>query len=389
MREISDVKEISDIIKAFDTAQAQGKQTALATVVHVDGSSYRQAGARMLVTDEGQLTGAISGGCLEGDALRKALLVMSQQKPMLVTYDTSDEDDAKLGVGLGCNGIIHILIEPISAENNAINLLKKIVSKRQKAVLLTVFDMENRKSNQPGTCFVYSENDESAGQITPEFLQLILLADAKQALQQQVSTTKKYTTEAESFTVFTEYLQPPVSLVIIGGGNDVMPMVEMANILGWHTTVVDGRTNYATAARFPTANKVLVSKPDKVLEQISIDEQTVFALMTHNYNYDFAMLRQLINTKVVYTGILGPRKKMERMMSELQAEGITLTKEQLSSIYSPVGLNIGAETAEEIALSILAEIKAVLSQRKGGSLRDELTPIHQREKQEIKEIPIR
>src|SRR6188508_1437979 len=106
------MKEIKDIIRAFEESIKQGRQTALATVVHVDGSSYRRAGARMLVTDDGQLTGAISGGCLEGDALRKAQLVMVQQKPMLVTYDTTDDDDAKFGIGLGCNGIIHILIEP-------------------------------------------------------------------------------------------------------------------------------------------------------------------------------------------------------------------------------------------------------------------------------------
>jgi xanthine dehydrogenase accessory factor len=385
------VKEIKDIINAYELAQQAGRQTALATVVHVDGSSYRQAGARMLVTDEGQLTGAISGGCLEGDALRKALLVMSQQKPMLVTYDTSDEDDAKLGVGLGCNGIIHILIEPIdpSNENNAVNLLKKILAQRQKAVLLTIFDMQNRKANQPGTCFVYSENGETAGQVSPDFLQLVLTADAKQALQQQASATKKYTADTESLTVFTEFIQPPVSVVIIGGGNDVMPLVQMANILGWHTTVVDGRANYATAARFPLAGRVVVAKPDMVLSQVPIDEQTVFLLMTHNYNYDLAILKQLVNTKVVYTGVLGPRKKMDRMMSELQAEGILLTKEQLARIYSPVGLNIGAETAEEIALSVLSEIKAVLAQRPGGSLRNQLTPIHQREKQEIKEVTIK
>jgi xanthine dehydrogenase accessory factor len=385
------VKEIKDIINAYELAQQAGRQTALATVVHVDGSSYRQAGARMLVTDEGQLTGAISGGCLEGDALRKALLVMAQQKPMLVTYDTSDEDDAKLGVGLGCNGIIHILIEPIdpSNENNAVNLLKKILAQRQKAVLLTIFDMQNRKANQPGTCFVYSENGETAGQVSPDFLQLVLTADAKQALQQQASATKKYTADTESLTVFTEFIQPPVSVVIIGGGNDVMPLVQMANILGWHTTVVDGRANYATAARFPLAGRVVVAKPDMVLSQVPIDEQTVFLLMTHNYNYDLAILKQLVNTKVVYTGVLGPRKKMDRMMSELQAEGILLTKEQLARIYSPVGLNIGAETAEEIALSVLSEIKAVLAQRPGGSLRNQLTPIHQREKQEIKEVTIK
>ena len=111
------MKEIQDIVKAYDLAQLAGKQTALATVVHVAGSSYRRSGARMLVTEDGQLTGAISGGCLEGDALRRARLVMSQQKPMLVTYDTTDDDDAKLGVGLGCNGIIQILIEPIQPAN--------------------------------------------------------------------------------------------------------------------------------------------------------------------------------------------------------------------------------------------------------------------------------
>ena len=114
------MKEIRDIILAGERALLQGKQFALATVVHVEGSSYRRPGARMLITEDGMLTGAISGGCLEGDALRKALLVMSQQKPMLVTYDTMDDDDAKFGVGLGCNGIIQVLIEPIrpGQENN-------------------------------------------------------------------------------------------------------------------------------------------------------------------------------------------------------------------------------------------------------------------------------
>src|SRR6187401_1719791 len=132
------MKEIRAILKSFEKAEKKGKKTALATVVHVEGSSYRRPGARMLITDEGQLTGAISGGCLEGDALRKALLVMSQQRSMLVTYDTMDEDDAKLGIGLGCNGIIQVLIEPINPDepNNPIELLKAVAARRQKAVLI-------------------------------------------------------------------------------------------------------------------------------------------------------------------------------------------------------------------------------------------------------------
>src|SRR6476646_293234 len=136
------MKEIRDIIRAFDNAEKQGKATALATVVHVDGSSYRRPGARMLITEDGELTGAISGGCLEGDALRKAQFAILQQQNKLVVYDTTDEDDLKFGVQLGCNGIVYILFEPVKPgdANNPINLLKKLAQQRQDAMLVTVFN---------------------------------------------------------------------------------------------------------------------------------------------------------------------------------------------------------------------------------------------------------
>src|ERR1044072_3318952 len=153
------MKEIRDIVAAFDKAQQQGQQTALATVVLVEGSAYRRPGARMLITEDGQLTGAISGGCLEGDALRKAQQVMYKQKAMLVTYDTTDEDDAKLGVGLGCNGIIHILIEPILTADpqHPLQLLKEWLHQRQTAVLTTLFSLEDKKGAQPGTALLLTE----------------------------------------------------------------------------------------------------------------------------------------------------------------------------------------------------------------------------------------
>src|ERR1044071_1096250 len=163
------MKEIRAIIQAFSAAQQQGKQTALATVVHVQGSSYRRPGARMLITEDGQLTGAISGGCLEGDALRKALLVMSRKQPMLAVYDTTDEDDARLGVGLGCDGIIHIIIEPIDYANphNPIQLLKTAVAQRQQAVLITLFNLTDRNGIQPGTCLLQLQDGTVAGKIEP------------------------------------------------------------------------------------------------------------------------------------------------------------------------------------------------------------------------------
>ena len=383
---ILSMKEIRDIIKAFDEAQRMGKQTALATVVHVEGSSYRRPGARMLIEDNGQLTGAISGGCLEGDALRKALLVMTEKRSKLVTYDTMDDDDAKFGVGLGCNGIIQVLIEPIDISNpdNPIQYLKKVNEKRQAAALVTLFSLQDRKGPQYGTCLLLKENGGLVQHV--QVLKDVLLADANEALINQNSSFKNYTSDAHNITAFIEVIKPPVSIIIIGAGNDVMPVVNMADILGWETTVVDGRANYAKQERFVSACQVLVAKPENVLEQIAIDEHTVFLLMTHNYNYDMAMLRQLLGKNVAYIGMLGPKKKRERMLNELKEGGAHFTEQQLSVLHSPVGLDIGAETSEEIALSILSEIKAFFANKDVQSLRTIKEVIHPRSATLIEEV---
>lgn len=382
------MKEINDIIRSFDEAQKQNMQTALATVVHVDGSSYRRPGARMLITEEGHLTGAISGGCLEGDALRKALLVMSQQRSMLVTYDTMDEDDAKLGIGLGCNGIIQVLIEPINVAdpNNPIQLLKAIAGKRQKAVLITLFSLENKKDMQPGTCLLLKENECIEGNVP--VLKDILINDGLKVLASQHSLFRTYHSENQSLTAFIELIEPAVSLIVIGAGNDVIPLVTIADILGWETTVIDGRPNYAKQERFTSSCQVLVSKPENVIGQVIIDEQTVFVLMTHNYNYDMAMLQELLQKNVVYAGMLGPKKKLDRMLGELEEQGIHFTERQLSIIHSPVGLDIGAETSEEIAISILSEIKAVLNGKQGLSLHNNTGAIHSHSEFVIEQVKI-
>jgi xanthine/CO dehydrogenase XdhC/CoxF family maturation factor len=382
------MKEIRDIIKAFDEAQQAGKQTALATVVHVEGSSYRRPGARMLIEDDGQLTGAISGGCLEGDALRKALLVITEKRTRLVTYDTMDDDDAKFGVGLGCNGIIQVLIEPINVNdpNNPIQYLKAINEKRQKAVLVTLFSLLDKKDPQYGTCLLLKE-DGNLIDHTP-VLKDVLLADASEAFANQTTSFKNYISKDQSLTAFIEVLRPPVSIIIIGAGNDVMPLVDMADTLGWETTVVDGRANYAKKERFTSACQVLVSKPEQALDQIIIDEHTVFLLMTHNYNYDKAMLKQLLQKNVIYIGMLGPKKKRERILDELKDEGLTFSEQQLSVLHSPVGLDIGAETSEEIALSILAEIKALFAGKDVQSLRKLKEVIHPRSATAIEEVKL-
>lgn len=382
------MKEIKDIIAAFDEAQKHNKQTALATVVHVEGSSYRRPGARMLITQDGQLTGAISGGCLEGDALRKALLAMKQHKPMLVTYDTMDDDDAKLGMGLGCNGIIQVLIEPVNSYDlyNPIHFLKKASEDRQNSVSITLFSLENKKDIQYGTCLLVKE-DGSIVDNSP-VLNNVLTKDAKAALTTQTASIKNYISENHNIMALIDVIQPPVSLVVFGAGNDAIPLVNMADMLGWQTTVVDGRPNYATKERFAKASRVMISKPLNILEQLKIDEQTVFVLMTHNYNYDMAIFRRLIQKKIMYLGMLGPRKRLKRMVDELNDEGIELTSALLAVIHSPVGLDIGAETSEEIAVSIVAEIKTMLAGRKGNPLKDRKEGIHEHSRYDIEEIHV-
>lgn len=368
------MKELKQIIQAFELACENGQKAALATVVHVEGSSYRGPGARMLITEDGMLTGAISGGCLEGDALRKALTVMMQGKPLLATYDTSDEDDAVIGVGLGCNGIIRVLIEPLDTVN-PVTLLQQIVQKRQAAVLVTFFSLDNKWNPQQGTRLLLRVNEEilQTGP-TPVDLQLVL-KDAENAFKTKTPSFIQYPT---GDTAFIEYIAPAVSLVIAGAGNDVFPLVQISEVLGWDVTLIDGRPNYANARRFPDC-RLIVSDPANALRELTIDEQTAVLLMTHNYNYDKAMLKALSALPVNYIGVLGPKKKFTRIQSELAEEGITLTDEQLSRIYSPVGLDIGAETADEIALAITAEIKTVFAGKTGVTLRNVKGGIHQRD----------
>ena len=341
----------------------------------------------MLVSDEGELTGAISGGCLEGDALRKALLVLNQQQSKLVTYDTSDEDDAAIGIQLGCAGVIQVLFEPIQPSNpdNPIQLLRKAVAIRQQSVLVTLFSLENKRNEQPGTCLLMEANGNISGSIPYPEIEQFVMEDVHAAMANKQSAFKQYVGNEFSITAFIEFLQPPVSLVVIGAGNDAIPMMQMADTIGWDVRVVDGRNTHAKPERFASACQVLVSKPEKVLEQIPIDDQTVFVMLTHNYNYDLAMLKALLPKDIPYIGMLGPKKKLERMLDELRDGGMTITDDMLEKVFGPTGLEIGAETAEEIALSIIAEIKAVLCNKPGGMLRYKEDVIHSREETRITE----
>jgi len=366
------MKEINDIVKAYKKAQIDGLKTALATVVKVEGSSYRQAGAKMLVTEDGYLTGAISGGCLEGDALRKAVLAIHQKNNKLVTYDTSNPDDEEFGVQLGCNGIVHILFEYIdeNVSQNPLHLLEKTTETRSESVIATLFSLENRNKQIGTVGLVKNQNItiSDSGYISESELSSF----SSQVLEKKQNMLAGFS----SNEILLQYIPPQTTLVIAGAGNDAKPLVDTASILGWKTVIADGRATHALKKRFPLADEVLLGKPEEIINMTAMDENTVFVMMTHNYNYDLALLKLIIHQPVRYIGLLGPKKRLNRMLDDVKNSGILLGEKELNKLFGPVGIDIGAETSEEIAISIVAEIKAVLSEKNGLSLRDKQEKIH-------------
>ena len=238
--------------------------------------------------------------------------------------------------------------------------------------------MSDKKAPQYGSCYLFTEKEETIGSL-PVLSKDVIEEETRQVIGQRKSSFKKYQIDQQEMIVFTELIQPPVSLIVVGAGNDVIPVVKMAEMLGWQSTVLDGRPMYASRERFPMPScQVFHSKADQILERVQIDARTVFVLMSHNYNYDLAVLKVLLNHPITYIGVLGPHKKMKMMMDELAENGIELTDKQKEAIHGPVGLHIGAETAEEIAVSIIAEIQAKLTSTDTRPLKEKQDAIHRR-----------
>ena len=369
------MKELSLIIQAYNQAKQTNDKMALATVVQVDGSAYRRPGARMLVTENGALTGAISGGCLEGDALRKAQNVIFQHKAMLVTYDTTDEDDQKFGVGLGCNGIIHVLIEPIDISDpyNPVELLIQTTSERQSAKIFTFFSLKHSKKEQIGTKLV---SKGPSPIVSPSFANLPLLKsfiEKGSYISENLTSKIYFLAENDETSVFEDVIKPTLKLFLFGAGNDTQPVAAMADLLGWEVVLIDGRKHLATPQRFPQVKEFILGPAEEVVGKLEMDNFSVALLMTHNFEYEAVVLAHLATLEIPYIGILGPKKKTQKLLDRLSAKGIS---PMLDNIYGPIGLNIGAEGSEEIALSILAEIKAVLNKKEPYSLREKSGPIH-------------
>ncbi|QDK80454.1 XdhC family protein [Spirosoma sp. KCTC 42546] len=367
------MKEINRILAIYDQIDHAQRKVALATVVYVEGSAYRRPGARMLVSDDGRWEGAISGGCLEGDALRKARQVMLDGKPMVVRYDTMDDDANSLGVGLGCNGIIDVFIEPIDPADstNPIALLREFSLLRDRRVIASVCRSTSGTGIWEGSRFVLT------GQPTDQ-IPGWLRQDMELVMEVGKPLTSIIPVVGGFVDVFIERLDPGIELVIFGAGYDAIPLTRLATEIGWRVTVTEDCIAHLAPKRFPEATCLLYADADAVTDKLAFTDRTAAILMSHNYKYDLAVLTNLLSTQVPYIGVLGPRKRYDKMKNQWDKTGPSFAPSVLKRVHSPIGLDLGAETPDEIALSILSEIKAFFSQRNGGFLTDRPGPIHER-----------
>ncbi|HEU5081223.1 MAG TPA: XdhC/CoxI family protein [Opitutaceae bacterium] len=396
------MKELQNILRAAENNL--GRDAVLATLVKTEGSSYRRVGARLYWRPDEPRIGSISGGCLEEDLLLKAKTVYETGKPQVVVYDTTDENDLVWGVGLGCHGIVHLTLERVSGVPLHFAELKSLWRARQAAVLATAFGDEASSVaravglySESGTIFsealqgvetlvaapeVAANDNTATNEVSPRLAiggggnsQFSPESLAKRTLEAQANQYASTTIGAERVQVLFEYLPPPFCLNIFGAGDDAQPLCRVAKELGWIVRVFDPRPAFATQERFPSADEVVLYRTE-FPDVSSIDRWSAAVVMTHHYRYDVPLLSAVLRSRAPYVGLLGPKKRAEKILGDLEAQGLTIDAAMRARLRAPVGLDLGSTSPEQVALSIIAEIEASLNKRDGRPLRERTRPIH-------------
>ena len=348
------------LIQDFETLRATQSEFVLATIVETDGSTYRKPGARMLITAAGECHGLLSGGCLEADLYEHAREVFSSRKPRTVFYDMRSGEDLIWGLGLGCDGSVRIRLEYLSPDNGfaPLSLMQTALRSEAAAVIITITESHHSQF-RAGSHYLYEADGAGSRILPPELLQA-----AAEALQTGKSSLRSLVISGHSLQVFFGLFRPAVRLLILGAGPDVPPVVETADLLGWDVTVSDYRETLCRADRFPPGTRVLHSQPEAIHDIINVSGIDAAVLMTHKLEFDQRYLAQLVQSPPAYIGLLGPAARRQQLLQGLGDAAAALE----NRVYGPVGLDIGAELPEEIAVSLIAEVQTVLRGGQGGHL---------------------
>lgn len=348
----------------------------LATIVDVEGSAFRRPGAKLVVDGNDQL-GAVTAGCLEEPLLDLAADVQEAGQPRVETFDLTDDEE--WGLGLGCNGVIDILLEPV--DTTLERVLDEVAAKRP-AALLTVVHTDSPDIPVGSRATVTEDgsivNPGDRAAIPDDIVdQLGPTVDA--AVSDGTSTLAHATVDGGNVSVFVDGIEPVHDLVLFGNQNDIHPVARIARQVGFRVIVASGRGAKSSPDTFPHAHEVRSVRAPELAASIDGDEYTSVVLMSHNFVDDRLALESLLtDTDVPYIGLMGPRKRFAEMRDELEAEGTPLARDDLDRIATPVGLDLGSGEPVEIAVSIVSEVLAVSNGRQGGRLRDIEGSIHPR-----------
>jgi xanthine/CO dehydrogenase XdhC/CoxF family maturation factor len=351
------MRELLEILDALQHVPPHAGKAVLATLVKVAGSAYSGPGSRLLVLPDANVAGTLGAGCFERDLAGHAERIRSTGASDLVTYDLTTDDDKPWGLGLGCHGKLDLLLEPVGGGSppEHLSFLAEAAAHRQSAVVATLFRTGGDPALALGARLLLRADGRAAGRLLHGRLGATVLEEARAVLaggRSRLCTPKVAGGEAE---VLLEYVPPPIALVLCGDGRDTAPLARLGAELGWHVTMLPKDA-------MPSA----------------LDERTAAVVMSHNYEHDLALLAALLPSPARYVGVLGARVRTKQLLADLAKRGPAPTKAQLARLRAPVGLDIGAETPAEVALSIAAEVQAAMTERRGGTLSERKGPIHDR-----------
>lgn len=353
---------LSKLLEFYNVHQAD-EALVLGTVIATEGSTYRKPGAMMLIAPDNSYCGLISGGCLEADLAAQAKDVFADGTTRAVCYDMSHGDDFAFGLGLGCDGVIHLMLQRLE-KTAGFGFLQTLEGawKTKSSGLLSLVTSSHDPAYPKGKFALYCDNGISTGD--PVLLENLLSSRGVQVSGGHDMSRRYWQDVIETSQGVVKLLlipiMPPPAIVVCGAGHDAVPVARLAAEMGWNCTIVDHRPGFARADRFPPSCEVRLMQAAELSKQLALDKLDAAVLMTHHLGHDRDYLSQVVKAGVPYIGLLGPRARRDRLLGEIGAPGV--------HVYGPAGLDIGAEMPESIALSIVAEIHAFLNRRDGSML---------------------
>lgn len=331
-----------EVIAEVDRWLEQGDGVALATVIQTWGSAPRKAGAKMAMTPAGAICGSVSGGCIEGAVYEQAMIALAAGEGQLLSFGVADE--TAWDVGLACGGQIQVLVQGLDPAGY--QAIRHLLANEQPGAIATIIA---GPAGTVGQYLVITAQGVAAGNMTADW-QPVALPLAQQALL----TGRTARHSLENGELFIEVLAPSPLLVIVGGVHIAIALASLSKILGYHTIVIDPRRAFGSQARFPHADQLIQSWPDKAFQQVSLHQATAIVMLTHDPKIDDPALKIALNSPAFYIGALGSKNTHAKRCQRLLAAG--LSQAQIARIHGPIGLPINAQTPEEIAVAILAEM---------------------------------